>query len=94
MTYPIGWVIIAVYAEDGVGLADIVNFPCFLFAVELSIPYAIERRYAKGFSARIQLLGTYPFPHSFALLVVRAFITNSEFRLHRKLPHPMGYTGS
>ena len=33
---------------------DIV-FPCFLFAVGMSIPYAIERRYAKGFSAESTL---------------------------------------
>lgn len=39
----------AVYGEDFMGLADIV-FPCFLFAVGMSIPYAIESRYAKGFS--------------------------------------------
>ena len=44
------WLEHAVYGEDFMGLADIV-FPCFLFAVGMSIPYAIERRYAKGFSA-------------------------------------------
>ena len=36
--------------EDFMGLADVV-FPCFLFAVGMSIPYAIERRYAKALSA-------------------------------------------
>ena len=33
--------------EDGMGVADIV-FPMFLFAMGMSIPYAIERRFAKG----------------------------------------------
>ena len=35
--------------EDGMGLSDIV-FPMFLFAMGLSVPYAIERRHARGFS--------------------------------------------
>lgn len=48
------WLEHAVYGEDFMGLADIV-FPCFLFAVGMSIPYAIERRYAKGFSAESTL---------------------------------------
>ena len=33
--------------EDAMGLADIV-FPMFLFAMGMSIPYAVERRFAKG----------------------------------------------
>ena len=41
------WLEHAAYGEDFMGLADVV-FPCFLFAVGMSIPYAIERRYAKG----------------------------------------------
>ena len=44
------WLEHAAYGEDFMGLADVV-FPCFLFAVGMSIPYAIERRYAKGLSA-------------------------------------------
>ena len=55
------WLEHAVYGEDFMGLADIV-FPCFLFAVGMSIPYAIERRYAKRLFGRIHLR-TYPFPH-------------------------------
>ena len=49
------------------GLADIV-FPCFLFAVGMSIPYAIERRYAKGFSAESTL--GHILSRTFALLVM------------------------
>lgn len=43
------WLEHAAWGEDFMGLADIV-FPCFLFAVGMSIPYAIERRAAKGYS--------------------------------------------
>ena len=40
--------------EDGMGLSDIV-FPMFLFAMGMSIPYAIERRFSKGFSGESTL---------------------------------------
>ena len=43
------WLEHATYGEDFMGLADIV-FPCFLFAVGMSIPYALEGRYSKGYS--------------------------------------------
>ena len=33
--------------EDGMGVADIV-FPMFLFAMGMSIPYALENRFSKG----------------------------------------------
>ena len=41
--------------EDFLGLADVV-FPCFLFAIGLSIPFAIERRYSKGKTRGLTLL--------------------------------------
>ena len=78
------WLEHAVYGEDFMGLADIV-FPCFLFAVGMSIPYAIERRYAKGFSAESTL--GHILSRTFALLVMGAFITNSEFRLSPEVPY-------
>lgn len=81
------WLEHAVYGEDFMGLADIV-FPCFLFAVGMSIPYAIERRYAKGFSAESTL--GHILSRTFALLVMGAFITNSEFRLLPEAPYPIG----
>ena len=34
-------------SEDGMGVSDIV-FPMFLFAMGMSIPYAIERRFSKA----------------------------------------------
>ena len=63
--------------EDGMGLSDIV-FPMFLFAMGMSIPYALERRREKGFSTESTLghiLG-----RTFALLVMGAFICNQESR--------------
>lgn len=77
----------AAYGEDFMGLADVV-FPCFLFAVGMSIPYAIERRYAKGLTAESTL--GHILSRTFALLVMGAFITNSEFRLSPEAPYSIG----
>jgi len=77
----------AAYGEDFMGLADVV-FPCFLFAVGLSIPYAIEGRRAKGFSTEstlIHILG-----RTFALLMMGVFIGNSESGLAQNVPYPIG----
>ena len=63
--------------EDGMGLSDIV-YPMFLFAVGMSIPYAIDRRYEKGFSAESTL--GHIFSRTFALLVMGTFICNQESR--------------
>ena len=59
--------------EDFLGLADAV-FPIFLFMVGMSIPFAIERRYSKGFS-EVSTLG-HILTRSFALLIMGIF-TNS-----------------
>ena len=40
--------------EDGMGVADIV-FPMFLFAMGMSIPYALESRFSKGLSGESTL---------------------------------------
>lgn len=61
--------------EDGMGLSDWV-FPMFLFAMGMSVPYAIDRRFAKGFSATDTL--RHIFGRTFALLVMGTFIVNSE----------------
>lgn len=63
--------------EDGMGLSDIV-YPMFLFAVGMSIPYAIDRRYEKGLSMESTL--GHIFSRTFALLVMGAFICNQESR--------------
>ncbi|MDR3134206.1 MAG: DUF5009 domain-containing protein, partial [Prevotellaceae bacterium] len=41
------WIGHAESHQDFLGLADVV-FPCFLFVVGMSIPFAIERRFSKG----------------------------------------------
>lgn len=81
------WLEHAGYGEDFMGLADIV-FPCFLFAVGMSIPYAIERRYAKGCSPESTM--AHILQRTLALLVMGAFITNSEARLSPEAPYCIG----
>ena len=63
--------------EDGMGLSDIV-FPMFLFAMGMSIPYALERRIEKGYDTLSTL--KHIFSRTFALLVMGAFICNQESR--------------
>jgi len=81
------WLEHAAGGEDFMGLADVV-FPCFLFAVGMSIPYALARRYARGLSGEStvgHILG-----RTLALLVMGAFVTNSEARLSPDAPYPTG----
>ena len=61
--------------EDGMGVADIV-FPMFLFAMGMSIPYAIERRFFKGWSGESTL--GHILTRTLALVLMGAFIVNSE----------------
>lgn len=61
--------------EDGLGLSDIV-FPMFLFAMGMSIPYAVESRFAKGYSGESTL--GHIISRTFALLIMGVFIVNSE----------------
>ena len=60
---------------DGMGLADIV-FPAFLFAVGMSIPFAINSRIAKGDSLA-QLLWHIGY-RAFGLIVIGFFMVNME----------------
>ena len=69
------WLEHATRGEDFLGLADVV-YPCFLFVVGMSIPFAIERRYNKGMSGESTI--GHIFSRSLALLVMGVFITNSE----------------
>jgi predicted acyltransferase len=61
--------------EDGMGLADFV-FPMFLFAMGLSVPYALERRYAKGYSTDSTI--KHILSRTVALLLMGVFIVNTE----------------
>lgn len=62
--------------EDFLGLADVV-FPCFLFVVGMSIPFAIENRFSKGLSeiSTVKHILT----RTFALLIMGVFIVNTEY---------------
>jgi len=81
------WLEHASRGEDFLGLADVV-FPLFLFAVGLSIPFAIERRYTKGESGE-SIIG-HILSRTLALLVMGAFITNSEARLSPDVSYRIG----
>lgn len=60
---------------DGMGLADIV-FPGFMFAVGMSIPFAVNSRLAKGDGA-LQLQGHAAW-RAFSLIVLGVFMVNME----------------
>ena len=81
------WLEHATRGEDFMGLADVV-FPCFLFVVGMSIPFAIERRYSKGMSAESTI--GHILSRTLALLVMGAFISNSEARLSPEVSYPIG----
>lgn len=74
----------AAYGEDFMGLADVI-FPCFLFSVGLSIPYAIEIRYTKGYGSLSTI--KHILSRTFALLIMGVFIGNSEARLAVDAPY-------
>jgi len=61
--------------EDGMGLSDIV-YPMFLFAMGLSVPLAIDRRFEKGLPV-VSTLG-HILSRTLALLVMGSFIVNGE----------------
>ena len=63
--------------KDGMGLANFV-YPLFLFAMGMSIPYAIDRRYEKGFDTRSTLL--HILRRTLALILMGVFIYNGEER--------------
>lgn len=73
--YP-NWLGHAERGQDMLGLADVV-FPCFLFVVGMSIPFAIERRFSKGMSG-VSTVG-HILSRTLALLLMGAFIVNTEY---------------
>lgn len=60
---------------DGMGLADIV-FPMFLFAMGMSVPYALENRIAKGKPLGETIV--HILERTFALLVMGVMLYNTE----------------
>ena len=81
------WLEHATRGEDFLGLSDVV-FPTFLFVVGMSIPFAIERRYAKGKTGESTI--RHILSRTLALLVMGAFITNSEARLSPEVNYGIG----
>ena len=69
------WMGHADFNEDFLGFSDIV-FPAFLFAVGLSIPFAIENRISKG-DATWKIIW-HILLRSFALIVMGMFSVNTE----------------
>lgn len=72
--YPL-WLGHAQFDQDMLGLSDIV-FPCFLFVVGMSIPYAIERRFSKGLSGVSTV--AHILTRTLALLLMGVFTVNTE----------------
>lgn len=77
------WLGHAEWGQDMLGLADIV-FPCFLFVVGMSIPYAIESRFAKGIDATDTI--AHILTRSLALLIMGVYIVNTESGLSSDAP--------
>ena len=61
--------------EDGMGLSDVI-YPMFLFAMGMSVPLALERRFQKGMSFESTL--RHILGRTLALLLMGSFIVNSE----------------
>lgn len=74
VSYP-HWMGHADWEEDFLGLSDIV-FPCFLFVVGMSIPYAIENSFSKGKSGQ-EVFG-HILSRTLALLLMGVFLVNLE----------------
>ncbi len=72
------WLEHAPEGVDFMGLADVV-FPCFLFVVGMSIPYALEARRARGYTGESTI--GHILARTLALILMGVFIVNSEARL-------------
>ncbi|MBF6598806.1 MAG: DUF5009 domain-containing protein [Fermentimonas sp.] len=68
--------------EDFLGLADVV-FPLFLFVMGMSIPYAIKRRFSKGYSELSTII--HILTRTFALLIMGIFTVNTEIGFSRDM---------
>lgn len=72
------WLEHAASTEDMLGFSDVV-FPCFLVVLGMSIPFAIERRFDKGFSGESTI--GHVLSRTFALLILGAFTVNTEYAM-------------
>lgn len=69
------WLGHVAYETDGMGVADVV-FPCFLFVVGLSIPYAMKARLAKGGEGWRVLL--HVLARTVSLVVMGLYVVNMD----------------
>lgn len=74
--------------EDGMGVSDVV-FPMFLFAMGMSIPYALERRFAKGCPGESTL--GHILSRTLALVLMGVFIVNTEGGFDSTLGYSKGF---
>jgi len=72
------WMLHQKFGVDFLGLSDYV-LPMFLFCVGMSIPYAIESRYRKGFSTESTM--GHILVRVLSLMIMGSFLGNSEARL-------------
>jgi len=70
------WMLHAKRGVDFLGLADVV-FPCFLFVVGMSIPFAIEQRFGKGLSELSTV--KHILTRTFALFIMGIFTMSTEW---------------
>ena len=75
------WLGHAGFDEDFLGFSDVV-FPAFLFAIGLSLPFAIENRIFKGETPLKTII--HILLRTFALLVMGVFMVNTEAGISRE----------
>lgn len=73
------WMGHAAATEDMLGFSDII-FPAFLFVVGMSVPYAIEGRFSKGFTGLST--AAHILVRSLALIIMGVFTVNTEAGVH------------
>lgn len=76
------WLEHAVRNEDFLGFSDLV-FPCFLFILGMSLPFAIENRINKG-DSKLDIM-KHILLRSVALLIMGLFTVNTEAGLHESV---------
>jgi len=76
------WMGHARFDQDMFGLSDVV-FPCFLFVVGMSIPFALERRFSKGLSG-VSTVG-HILTRTLALILMGVFTVNAGSGLSKEV---------
>jgi len=76
------WMGHARFDQDMLGLSDVV-FPCFLFVVGMSIPFALEQRFSKRLSG-VSTVG-HILTRTLALILMGVFIVNTGSGLSKEV---------